>query len=146
MSFTDEDKVVNIHPYDYSKDYLTFIAKSAGTFAFNPISPNKIYYSIDNGETWLSSNTTTSINVNTGDKVLWKGNMTSPGSVGSPDRYGIGTFSQSTASFDIQGNILSLYYGDYFIGNKSAKAYEFSNLFTNTKCINAKDLVLVSSV
>ena len=53
MSYTDEDKVVNIHPYDYSKDYLTFVALSDGTFAFKGSNTaNTISYSTDEGKTW----------------------------------------------------------------------------------------------
>ena len=142
MSYTDEDKVVNIHPYDYSKDYLTFIAKTSGMFKFNGTTansiPNKIQYSIDNGETWSEQIQDVEINVNVGDKVLWKGEMT-------PNSSGIGTFKNGTADFDIYGNIMSLLYGDNFIGQTdlTGKSYAFAGLFiTITKCIDASNLIL----
>ena len=118
---------------DYSKEYLTFVAKESGTFTFTPQNSNVISYSTD-GEHWTEGN---SVEVNNGDKVMWKGTMT-------PSNNGVGTFS-STADFDVQGNVMSLLYGDNFKGQTdlTGKNYAFMLLFNNNaNVINAKNLLL----
>ena len=126
--------------HDYSKDYLTFVAKESGTFTFTPQSDNVINYSTDNGTTWTEGN---SVEVNSGDKVMWKGEMT-PFMAVSPE--GIGNFS-STGRFDVQGNIMSLLYGDNFKGQTdlTGKGGAFYNLFAsynNSNVVNAENLIL----
>ena len=126
-----------IQPHDYANDYLTFVAKESGTFTFTPENSNVISYSTDNGTTWTEGN---SVSVNSGDKVLWKGTMTPVSSYND----GIGTFS-STGNFDIQGNAMSLLFGDNYKGQTSltGKDYAFYSLFSyNTKVVNAENLVL----
>lgn len=123
---------------DYSTNYLTFVAKRTGRFKFSgSTSSNKISYSTDNGETWSTPTRSVDFVVNIGDTVMWKGTMT-PNSTN-----GIGLFSASTASFDAQGNIMSLVYGDNFVSQTTLSGnYQFRRLFQNTKIINAKDLIL----
>ena len=121
--------------HDYSEDYLTFVALEDGTFK---LSENAVSYSLDNGETWteLTANTE-SPTVTTGNKIMWKGEIT-------PSSNGIGTFS-ATGNFDVQGNIMSLLYGDNYKGKTdlTGKIYAFSNLFrSNKKIVNAKNLSL----
>ena len=138
VSLCVQENEVHYNPYvhDYAEDYLTFVAKESGTFTFTPQNSNIISYSTDNGDTWTQGN---SVSVNDGDKVLWKGTMT------PQEYYGIGTFS-STANFDIQGNIMSLLYGDNYKGqiDLTGKDYAFYNLFSeNTYVVrNAKNLSL----
>ena len=122
-------------PHDYSEDYLTFVAKESGTFTFTPSNSNIISHSTDNGDTWTEGN---SVAVNSGDKVMWKGTMT------PVDFSGIGTFS-STAEFDVQGNAMSLLFGDNYKGQTdlTGKNFAFYNLFNNnTKVTNAENLSL----
>ena len=111
-------------PHDYSQDYLTFVATESGTFKF---SRNGISYSLDSGSTWtsLSSNTNTPT-VSAGSKIMWKATLT-PG--GYPS-YGIGKFS-SSGNFTVEGNAMSLLYGDDFVGqtNLSEKSNAFNELF-----------------
>ena len=122
--------------YDYSQDYLTFVAKEDGTFKF---SGNSINYSLDNGETWttLESDIDSPI-VQVGNKIMFKATLI-------PQEYsGIGTFS-STGRFTAQGNVMSLLYGDDFIRQKdlTGKDYTFYNLLYS--CIgltNAKNMSL----
>jgi hypothetical protein len=82
-------------------------------------------YSIDNGLTWtqLEANVYTP-EVNASNKILFKGNLI-PNST-----EGIGTFS-STWAFTARGNIMSLLYGDNYVGQTSltGKDYAFKNLF-----------------
>ena len=120
-------------PYNYGNDYLTFVALEDGTFSFTPQNNNVISYSTDGGETWIEGN---SVEVNDGDKVMWKGTLTA--------NYGIGKFG-STANFDIQGNIMSLLYGDNYKGQTdlTGKNYAFYDLLlSNSKLINAENLSL----
>lgn len=135
VSYCEDNNEVHYNPYvhDYSQDYLTFIANESGTFTFTPMNYNTISYSIDNGETWTVGN---SVTVNSGNKVLWKGSMT-------PNNSGIGAFS-STANFDAQGNIMSLLFGDEFIGkvDLTGKDYAFNSLFNNSKIMSAENLIL----
>ena len=122
--------------HDYSQDYLTFVAKEDGTFKFTG---NSINYSVDDGETWttLSSNTDTPT-VQAGNKIMFKVTLI------PQDSSGIGTFS-STSKFIAQGNVMSLLYGDDFIGQKdlTGKNYVFYNLFNGCAGLtNAKNLCL----
>ena len=121
--------------HDYSEDYLTFVAKENGTFTFTPKNSNVISYSTDCGKTWTEGN---SVEVSNGDKVMWKGTMT-------PTSYnGIGTFN-TTGNFDVQGNIMSLLFGNNYKGQTdlTGKNYAFYKLFnSNTKVINAENLSL----
>lgn len=129
-------------PSEYSEQYLTLVAKSNGYLNFIDIpSSNKISYSTDNGNTWSEPAKEITVKVNSGDKVLFKGNMT-------PSIYGIGSFSASTATYDIQGNVMSLLYGDNFINqtNLSDKSAAFRYLFRPKSgllgTISAKNLIL----
>lgn len=128
---------VHYTPLVWAEEYLTFVAKESGTFTFTPKNSNVISYSTDGGETWTQGN---SVAVNSGDKVMWKGTMTP--STSYPQ--GIGTFS-ATVGFDVQGNAMSLLYGDNYKGQTSLteKNCAFYNLFNgNTKVVNAKNLSL----
>ena len=76
--------------HDYSKDYLTFIARESGTYTLT-IGSNvsatllsSVSYSTDEGKTWTTTNninsqtvTITTPTISAGDKVLWKGSGTS---------------------------------------------------------------------
>ena len=144
-SIRDEIKAY-VHYKDYSVEYLTFETISDGTFTFAGTgyqNPNNIQYSTDNGETWSDASTNVTINVAAGDRILWKGEMLNP-----TEYNGIGTFQNSTAVYNIEGNIMSLVYSDNFIGQTdiTGKNYMFFGLFKNTQCINAKNLVLPSMV
>ena len=145
-----------INGHDYSQDYLTFVALSDGTFEFYGTGgTNTIQYSIDNGETWSEALLSATVNVNTGNEVLWKGEMVPQNDkpFSGNDITCIGTFIGSTATYNVQGNIMSLLYGDNFIGQISLSEKEkvFNRLFgdlvildsePNTNIINAKNLIL----
>lgn len=98
-----------------TSDYLTFIAEEDGTFTFTPRNSNVISYSLDSSNTWVQAN---SVNVNAGDVVMWKGEMT-------PESYaGIGKFG-SSGHFHAEGNVMSLLYGDDFSGQTSLSGYDY---------------------
>ena len=123
-------------PHDYGNDYFTFVALEDGTFSF---SNSGLSYSLDSGITWQTLEGETSTpTIQNGSTVFWKGELV------PPDRGGIGTFS-STGEFDVEGNIMSLVYGDNFIGQTdlTRKDFAFENLFLDCwNLINAENLVL----
>ena len=135
VSICVQEGDVHYNPFSYTDEYLTFVAKGSGTFTFMPQSSNVISYSTDNGTTWTQGN---SVSINSGDKILWKGTMT-------PLEYGgIGRFT-STGNFDVQGNAMSLLFGDNFKEQTdlTGKYFTFYNLFSgNTKVVNAENLSL----
>ena len=115
---------------NYAEQYLTFDIISAGTINW---SGAEIYFSLDNGATW-SATDGTSISVSAGDKVLWKGLNSAHDS---------NYFSGSTATFNIEGNIMSLLYGDNFIGQTTiTQNYTFSYLFMQLNVVSAENLIL----
>ena len=126
-------------PHDYSRDYLTFEALEPTSFSFTQ---NDLQYSLDDGSTWTTLTAGNSTpQLSTGNKILWK--QTGLTSSSSNPR-GIGTFS-ATGNFNACGNIMSLYYGDNFIGQESTRlqTYAFYSLFENcNKILNTNNLIL----
>ena len=125
---------------DYSQMYLLFEAIESGTFKFSgATSAHTLSYSLDDGATWTSlAHNTDTPTINAGNKIMWKGNLT------PQDFTGIGEFV-ATGKFDAYGNIMSLLYGDDFVGQISleGKKYAFSYLFgDNTKVVSALNLIL----
>ena len=133
--------------FDLSMEPLTFNILSAGTInwtASDTAVAKTINYKLNNGE-WKSikSNTGSSaptITVNPGDKVQFRGNNAQYAN--SSSKYN--SFSGSTASFEAEGNIMSLIYGDDFknkltISSTSALARLFKGC---TKLVSAENLIL----
>ena len=118
----------------YETQYLTFRAREDGTFKF---SKGGLSYSLDNGETWTTlAKNTNSPTVQSGNTIMWKGTFSTS--------TGVGTFS-STGAFDAEGNIMSLLFGDNFIGQTSLSGYDYAfyGLFSGcTHLISAENLVL----
>ena len=115
---------------DIEYTYLTFLAKENCTFSF---SGNGISYSRDGGETWtaLAANTD-SPTILRGNAIMWKGTMT-------PVEYdGIGTFS-STGRFDVEGNVMSLLFGDNYEGQTDLTGYDyaFASLFNECSSLTS---------
>ena len=120
------------------KPYFTIEALEDGLTV--KISRNTSYYRIDDNEDWtqLSASFYTPV-INRGQKIQFK--MTNPSIL---TLYGIGTFT-ITKSCNIEGNIMSLLYGDDFVGETdlTGRIYVFYRLFYNCKTIkNAINLVL----
>ena len=134
---------------DYTKEYLTFNISSAGQikwFCNNQQTTNRktIQYSTDNGSTWTSitsNRSAPSINVTTGDKVLFKGDNGTY--MGSSNSY-YNSFSGSTAGFELEGNIMSLIDSTNFSGLTSLpQTYTFQYMFAGcTGLTSAQNLVL----
>ena len=157
----DNEEHVHFNPKDYSKEYLTTVARENGTISFNIYKSmgtdmiTSISYSTDNSETWTttvnqdnkSENLVIDVNVNAGDKVLWKGIATQTGYFDDGDY--VGSFFSSDCEFDAKGNVMSLLYGDNFKGQTTINEdYAFSCLFYDydyeKTCgiVNAKDMSL----
>ena len=154
----------------YTKEYLTFEALEDGTFTFTmdaklPTTcvPN-IAYSTDNGKTWTTTDNVdnqevvvTTPTITAGNKVLWKSNAVQFHS--NTDQYpggnrGYGSFN-SSGNYNVEGNIMSLLYGDNFNENNTFKEYvstgygvgSFAYLFrNNTKLLSNEYLILPATI
>jgi len=128
----------------YTNQYLTLDVISGGTIVWKSVgnTPKTISYSLDSGATWTTITSTTQgvdITVNDGDKVLIKGTETRYAT--SKENYS--GFSGGTASYNIEGNIMSLLYGDNFSGNTAlTTTYTFCSLFKQSNVVSAENLVL----
>lgn len=151
---------VKLYPQDtpVTKDYLRTVAKSNGTIslvigsAVTTSDLSYVAYSLDSGSTWTTVNNvdsttiTASTNVNSGDVVYWKGEGTRTAN-GSAQYNGVRytTILSSTASFDVEGNAMSLLFGDNFENQEfdSASTYHLSSLFYSaTTLVNASGMTL----
>ena len=129
--------------YPTTKNYFRFVSRGSGTFTLFPngsSSNNNLSYSLDSGSTWSTlTNGSPSPTLNSGDTIMLKGsNLT------IVNGKGIGTFS-STTQFDVEGNIMSLLYGDDFEDKVSlnGKYSVFMNLFSGcTSVINTENMEL----
>lgn len=121
-----EEDDVHYNPIPYKNSYLTFIALEDTQYKFTN---NSLQYSVDDGSTWttLAANTNTPT-IHAGERVMWKQTGLTPTSSS-----GIGIFV-STGEYRAQGNVMSLYYGDDFIGEEdlTGKDYAFRRLFQNS--------------
>ena len=129
-------------PPSYESQYLTFVAQESGTFSFTSgYNSDMIYYSLDSGTTWseLYANRSTPT-VNANSTVMWKSTI-------SPNTYQSRTFS-STRRFYVEGNVMSLLYGDNFGGQTSLedKDWAFLGLFATCSMLtSAENLILPST-
>ena len=120
------------------KNYFRFVSLADGMKFKN--SNFKYQYSLDGGETWTLLNYNTySPTINSGETIYWKANYTTPS--GS---YGIGTFKTlGEGLFDVEGNIMSLLYGDDFEGKTTISSEHFERMFLyNTSLRSASNLIL----
>lgn len=118
-------------PIDYSTKYFTIEALSAGT-----INLKSIDYSTDDGSTWTSVDTAgITVNVAASDKLSFRKTTYMIWSAF--------TSSQISFPYNVEGNIMSLLYGDNF---SAATAFNgdsaFRELFTGSSVVNAENLVL----
>ena len=130
--------------------YLTTIAKGTGTItltipsALGTTNLSYISYSID-GTNWVKTNNVdnteiviTTPELSAGQKVYWKG-------IGSKMATSESVYSNfsSTTDFALEGDLLSLLYGDEF-GGKSLlnRTYAFTKLFTGASVTDASRMML----
>lgn len=126
-------------PSDYKSQYLTIEAKGAGQIIWEgSTSNNGISISYNDGTDWDDYFNSRTIGVDTGVKVLIKGNCIPTGDDG------IGRLT-STVEFDVYGNIHSLLYDENFKDYDEFKMpYNrmFQNLFKESKVVDASNLIL----
>ena len=124
---------------------LTFNITSSGTInwtASDAAQHRTIEYNLNN-TIWrpiISDTTGVKINVNVGDKIQFKGNNTAYGVRNSS----YGTFSGSTAGFEVEGNIMSLINSANFDTLTTLQdSYTFYSLFRGCNGLtSAQNLVL----
>ena len=125
----------------FANEYLTFEVIENGSINFSgSTTANTLSYSLDGGTTWTTPRSSISFSTHSGDKILWKGSGMSP-----QFESGIGIFTTSSGKFNIEGNFMSLYYGDNFKGelNLSGKTAAFRCLFKgNTSLISLEKAIL----
>ena len=142
----------NVH--DYSMDYFTLVALESGVIPWKQNTTAKtIEYSLNNG-TWTSITSTSStvINVSQGDVIRFKGtnqtycsgNKTQYSGFGLGESGNNGEYFTNAASFNVEGNIMSLIYGDNFINQTSFNGgtYNFCSLFKKAKVVSAENLIM----
>ena len=154
VSYIEKTGDVYFIPNTYENMYLTTEATTNGTITFtigksvSTDSLSSVAYSVDNGETWTttqnanSTQKTVIVNVSKGDKVLWKGTGTRTGTNNASTSAPYISYFGGTAFFKTYGNAMSLLNGDNFQSVTTVNNYHFKRLFCNSKCVNAKHLIL----
>lgn len=119
-------------PSGYSNQYLTLEVLEDTTvydtyFSFPTSGDGSVlYYSLDSGSTWSSLTNDAGINaylpqLSQGDKVMFKGELR-PKTFQGSNYKGVGKFN-CNKSFNVEGNIMSIAYGDNF-----ANKYDLTEL------------------
>ena len=141
-NYTPSDVVT--WPHDYSQDYLTFRVLTGGTIGWKAYGSltKTIQYSINDGDwtDWTSTSDGATISVQAGNLVRLRG--TAYPYATSKDAYS--GFEGGTATYEIEGNIHSLIYGDDFAGYNTMpdNTYMFCSLFKKSKATSAENLIL----
>ena len=142
----DSDSESEEGEHNYAHDYLTLDILTGGNLLWkaNGSGATKtIQYSINDGE-WTSVTSTTSgvtIPVSAGDSVRLKGTNNR---YCEADKNKYSGFDAGSATFNVSGNILSLIYGDNFIGQDTVNAWAFTQFFKYSKPVSAENLILLA--
>lgn len=143
--------------HHYENDYLTFRARSAGNIYWraNGSLVRSIDYSLNNGAwtTITSAATPPTIAVSAYDVVRFRGTNVSYATSksaysgfgqGEAGTSGAATYDADAAEVDIEGNIMSLVYGDNFVGQTTFNGgtYNFCSMFKKLKVYSAENLIL----
>ena len=133
-----------VPPHDYSADYLTFRVLTPGTICWKAFGnlTKTIEYKINDGE-WTSITSTAdgvTISVAKDDLVRFRGSNTAYATSNSA----YSGFEGGTATYDIEGNIMSLLYGDNFAESTTLtdSTYTFCSLFKKAQVVSAEKLIL----
>ena len=138
-------------PHDYSQDYLTIESLQDNNTVYYYVSSttvaNTISASTDNGQTWsaYTSSTggdgTTIATLDTGEKVLLKGlNSAYAEKVSLYTPY---NKINTTARFNVYGNIMSMISGDSFSNADTfVSGYTFNYFFKGTDVVSTENLIL----
>lgn len=127
-------------PPDYSSMYLTleFLEDGGLNYKRKGSTMSSQFQLSVNGGGWTTINTGYTMPVSAGDKIRLKGERTATGS-------SIYVTFDATGNFKAYGNIMSMAYGDNFVGqvDLTGKDYVFQKLFeNNTKLVDASNLIL----
>lgn len=130
-AYIENDKsVIYNKPHDYSKDYFTITALGDGNFQFFRKGTGNFDYSLDKGETWISTDTSNTIQINLGQELL----LRSTDSLGS---------IITDFDFDVSGNVMSLIYADEFKDATELRyGTKFESLLALSRVVNANNLIL----
>ena len=131
--------------HDYSQDYLTFKILTTGNVVWKAVGSNStktIQYSVNNGE-WTSITSTSggvTIPVTANQTVRFKGTNTR---YCEANKSNYSSFYGGTAEYDAEGNIMSLLYGDNFVGQTTlSTGWALSNVFNHSNLVSAENLVM----
>ena len=143
---------------DWSNEYFRTKALEDGTITlkisktWGTDKVGYIAYSTDNGNNWTTienqddkdSVLIINVNVNEGNAVLWKGDIKQCSDDSDNVIGGNNVWFSSTNKFDVEGNIMSLSYGDNFVDVKELEYLcQFASLFNScTRLINSNNLIL----
>ena len=145
--------------HDYSKDYFTIVSLEDNNVIYFGVKDaaysKTISVSTDNGNTWTDYTSSepwdnsfvfgTSIaSLNAGEKILIKGNNTNYCNNVLDER---NNYFSSEKKFNVEGNIMSLIYGDNFIGQTILpdESYIFARLFDQVSATNSHKNTIVSA-
>ena len=145
--------------HDYSKDYFTIVSLEDNNVIYFGVKDKAyaktISVSIDNGNTWTDYTSSEPLNdsfvfgtsiasLNAGEKILIKGNNTKYGSTFINEQ---NNYFSSEKRFNVEGNIMSLIYGDNFIGQNILpdESYIFARLFDQVSATNLHKNTIVSA-
>lgn len=127
-------------PVPYSGQYLTFVAEADNcTIQAVDAHSNVFQYSVDSGTTWsdLANNASTTA-VNSGQTIIFKAS-----GLAVDLSYGIGTLKPSVNA-SVQGNVMSLVYGDNFSGQTTiTNGSQFMGLFYNCANITSTENLIL---
>lgn len=150
-----EDEVHYTPIKSWKNEYLRTTALTDGTIAFHftnyidSTAFSSISYSTDNGNTWTTvendgENLGAEVSVTAGDSILWKGNGTYMSHFERGNGYySCGFGSSEECQFDVDGNIMSLLYGDNFANQTTLTVSNtFGGTFSNSNVVNAENLIL----
>ena len=133
-------------PHDYSKDYLTFRITKSGNIIWNGSASKTIMYSKDSGSTWTSISPKNTFSVSKDEVVFVKGNNSTY--YDSFIKYNYFGGTATTAQFSVEGNILSMIYGDSFSGQTTISSENtFRRLFYKcTGLTSAENLIFPNNI
>ena len=120
----------------YENQYLTMEALDNATIEVYPqYTDSKLYYKIDNEEWKKFNNNSKTITLNTSSKIMFKETLTS-------SRLKATQFKCSSGHINVYGNIMSLVYGDDFVGKTTMSDFSLENVFNGSNIIDAGNLIL----
>lgn len=118
--------------HDYSQDYFTIVTIDDCTFK-NQTNP---LYSTDNGSSWRKVGIYGTLTVSGGTKIMCKRNA----STSNFNKF------DTTGRFYVEGNVMSLFYGDDFSDKTALPKQALYNLFQgSTGLTSAENLILPST-